>query len=61
MEMQAEMSGSRETIPRETAGVRRSRPELLDYEAIRSGWDGDRLTFGAVPAVAGAYRPRNSG
>ena len=61
MEMQEERSGSRETILRESAGIRRGRPDLLDFEAIRAGWDRDRLTFGAVPAVAGSYRPRNSG
>ena len=61
MEMQAERSGSRETILREVAGIRRGRPDLLDCEATRAEWDRDRFEFGAVPAVAGSYRPRNSG
>ena len=37
------------------------RPGPLDYETIRAEWDRERLTFGAVPAVAGSYLPRNSG
>ena len=61
MELQAEMSGSRETILREAAGIRRSRPDLPDCEAFRAEWDRDRITSGAVSAVAGSYRPRNFG